>query len=450
MRHGYGIGARNGDGNGIGHGNGDGCGDGCGNGRWPGRSAGPWRHVVAVWLAGVQAAVGLGAVSPVTSAVRSSLGLSFGTVAWATSSMTAVGAVLGIPVGWWTSRFCARRALLAGLVVIAAAAGLSAFAGSWGLLLGLRTAEGAGYLLVFVAGPILLTGLTRGRSRAAALALWGTCVPTGFAVAAAAGGALASQLTWNHWLAVTGAGPLLLAGVLAVTLPHPPTAARGSGRPRAERPWARFLAPAGAYACLSLIGVAVVVTLPSFLTDARHETAAEAGVFAAVVSAWSAVGGLLASWLLRRGVTVKALAPLAVLMPLACIPAFSAGLPLDACLSAAALVLLVDGLLISVVFAAVPALARSEQDVDLANGALVQCGSLGILAGPPAFGLAVGYEGWGGTVAVTLLAAALGTGLLIVIAHRVSTAAAYPPPAALTRPGPGTVPEGPENISLWG
>jgi MFS family permease len=400
-----------------------------------GGSAAPWPHVGATWLAGVLAAVGLGAVSPVSSAVQSSLGLSFSTVTWATSCMTAVGALLGILVGWWTSRLCARSALLVGLVVISAAAGLSVLADSWALLLGLRTAEGAGYLLVFVAGPIVLTGLTRGRTRAAALALWGTCVPTGLAVAAAAGGALASCLTWQCWLGVTGVGPLLLAVLLSVTLPHLPITATGR-RPRAVGAWARLLVPAGAYACLSLIGVAMVVVLPAFLTRTRHETPSEAGAVVAVVSACSAVGGLLASWLLRRGVAIRALVPLGVLMPLACLPAFSAGVPPGAGVSAAGVVLLVDGLLISAVFAAVPAIAGRAEDVDLANGALAQFGSLGVLTGPPVFGLAVGYAGWGGAIAATSLFAVLGSGLLILTAHSVATAAPDLPPPPTRRPPP--------------
>jgi MFS family permease len=398
-----------------------------GIGRGRGRSPSPWGHVVATWLAGVQAAVGLGAVSPVGSAVRSSLGLSFSTVALATSSMTAVGAVLGIPVGWWSTRFCAGRTLVAGLVVVSAAAGLSTLAHTWALLLGLRTVEGIGYLLVFVAGPIVLTRLTRGRTRAAALALWGTCVPTGLAVAAAAGGALASELTWNHWLGITGIAPLVLAALLAVTLPRLPTAPVGH-RPRAADTFARFLAPAGAYAFLSVIGVAVVVMLPAFLTEARHETSALAGAAAAVVSAWSAIGGLMAGWLMRRGIAVKALVPVAALMPLACVAAFSARVPLGAGVSAAALLLVVNGLLISLVFAAVPAIAEHGEEIDLANGALAQFGSLGVLIGPPAFGLVVAYAGWGGTIAATLLFAALSTWLLLVTARRMATA--DPPPSA--------------------
>lgn len=408
-----------------------------GSGRSRGSSASPWRHVIAVWLAGVQAAVGLGAVSPVGSAVQSSLGLSFSTVACATSSMTAVGAVLGIPVGWWAGRVCARRALAGGLAVISAAAGLSTLAHSWALLLGLRTVEGAGYLLVFVAGPIVLTGLTRGSTQAAALALWGTCVPTGLAVAAAAGGALASELTWHRWLGVTGIGPLLLAGFLAATLPRLPTAAAarrprrpagaktwaGFSAPSRATAWARFSAPAGAYACLSLIGVAVVVLLPSFLTGTRHATSAQAGSAAAVASAASAAGGLAAGWLLRHGVAIKVLAPLAPLMPLACLAAFCVDLPVPVAVGAAALVLAVDGLLISAVFAAVPAIARCPEEVSVANGALAQFGSLGVLAGPPVFGLAVGCAGWGGPVAATLLFTALGSGLLLVTANGAASSA---------------------------
>ncbi len=405
----------------------------------------PWRQVGATWLAGVLAAVALGAVAPVSSEIQTSWGLSFGTVTLATACMTAVGAVLGIPVGWWTSRLCARRALLAGLVVLAVTAGLSALADSWTLLLALRTAEGAGYLLVFVAGPIVLTGLTRGRTRAAALALWGTCVPTGLALAAAAGGALASGLTWRSWLGLTGVGPLLLVGVLAVALPRAevrrrPAEAYGpgpAGGPEVRgsnvrgssalsgtglRAVARFLGPAGAYACLSVIGVAMAVVVPAFLTQVRHEPTATAGAVAAVVTACSALGGLVAGWLLRRGATLTALVPLAALMPLACLPAFSTGLPLGLGVAAAATVLFVDGLLISAVFAAVPALARRAEDIDLANGALAQFGSIGVLTGPPLFGQAVKYAGWGATSAATALFAAAGGGLLLFTARRVARA----------------------------
>ena len=254
---------------------------------------------------------------------------------------------------------------------------------------------------------------------------------TCLAFATAIGGGLASRLTWNHWLAVTGVGPLLTAGALSVVLAPLPGSAAGR-RPPASGALARSFAPAGAYACLSLIGVAVTVLLPTFLTGARHTPSGEAGTAAAAVSVCSALGGLTASWLLRHGVAIRTLLPAAVLIPLACLPAFSSGAPLGAGVSAAALILFVDGLLISAVFAAVPAITRRVEEADLVNGALAQFGSLGILLGPPLFGLAVGGAGWRSIGVATSLFAAPAVGLLLLTVRSVATSSVtgrtQPPP----------------------
>ncbi|WP_337192063.1 MFS transporter [Streptomyces sp. HUCO-GS316] len=375
-------------------------------------STSPWRYVVATWLAGVLAAVGLGAVSPAGSALRSSLGLSAGALAWATSSITAVSAVLGIPAGWWISRLGAHRALSGGLFVMSMATAVSATAGSWGVLLGSRIVEGVGYLLVFVAGPVVLTRMTQGGIRSAALALWGTCVPTGLAIAAAAGGVLASRWTWNRWLALTGLGPLIMAGVLAAVLPRLPRTPAQHPR-RAAGTWSGAVRLGAAYGSLSLVGVAVVMVLPLFLTEYREVTPTVAGTVVALVCLGSALGGLAASWLLGRGLALSSLVPLGALMPVACLPAFSADFPLAVSGGAAMLVLLVDGLLISAVFAAVPGVVSRAEHLDVANGILNQVGSVGILLGPPVFGLTIAAAGWGTVAAATFLFGGLGTVLLL-------------------------------------
>ncbi|MEU8781130.1 MFS transporter [Streptomyces sp. NPDC048637] len=386
-------------------------------------STSPWKYALATWLAGVLAAVGLGAVSPAGSALRSSLGLSGGALAWATSSITAVSAVLGIPAGWWVRRFGAQRALSWGLLVMSVAAVSSATAGSWGLLLGSRIAEGVGYLLVFVAGPVVLTHLTQGGVRSAALALWGTCVPTGLAIAAATGGALASWWTWNQWLALTAIGPLIMAGVLTTVLPRLPRTAVPCTH-REAGTWNGALRLGVAYGSLSLVGVAVVMVLPPFLTEHRQATPAVAGTAVAVVCLGSAVGGLAAGWLLRRGLALSSLVPLGVLMPVACLPAFSAECPLAVSVGAATLVLVGDGLLISAVFAAVPTSVSRPEHVDVANGILNQLGSVGILMGPPVFGLVIAAAGWGAIAAATLLFGGLGTVLLLTTAPTSATGSA--------------------------
>ncbi|MFJ3954912.1 MFS transporter [Streptomyces libani] len=405
----------------------------------------PWKYALATWLAGVLAAVGLGAVSPAGPALRSALGLSGGALAWATSSITAVSAVLGIPAGWWVRRFGAQRALSWGLLVMSVAAAVSATAGSWGLLLGSRIAEGVGYLLVFVAGPVVLTGMTQGAVRSAALALWGTCVPTGLAIAAATGGALASWWTWHQWLALTALGPLIMAGVLTTVLPRLPRTAV----PRAHREagtWNGALRLGVAYGSLSLVGVAVVMVLPPFLTEHRQATPAVAGTVVAVVCLGSAVGGLAASWLLRRGAALASLVPLGALMPVACLPAFSAELPLAISGGAATLVLVVDGLLISAVFAAVPASVSRPEHLDVANGILNQLGGVGILMGPPVFGLVIAAAGWGAVAAATLVFGGLGAVLLLTTARTSVTGSAAGVSQSFEAPDGRGMREGPEPI----
>ncbi|WP_406480624.1 MFS transporter [Streptomyces platensis] len=397
-------------------------------------SASPWTYTLATWFAGVLAAVGLGAVAPVGSALRASLGLSDGALAWATSSITAVSAALGIPAGWWVRRFGAQRALSWGLFVMSVAAVGSAATGSWGLLLGARIAEGVGYLLVFVAGPVVLTRIAQGGTRSAALALWGTCVPTGLAVAAVTGGALESVWTWNQWLALTALGPLIMAGVLAAVLPRLP----GAAAPCAHREagaWNGALRLGVAYGSLSLVGVAVVMVLPAFLLEERLATPTVTGSVVAVVCLGSAVGGLAASWLLRRGTAFSSLVPLGALMPVACLPAFSAEFPLVVSGGAATLVLVVDGLLISAVFAAVPASVSRAADVDVANGILNQLGSVGILLGPPVFGVVIAAAGWGVVAALVLVFGGLGAVLLLASGRTSVTGSTADPSRPLDAPG---------------
>ncbi|MFE3548699.1 nitrate/nitrite transporter [Streptomyces kronopolitis] len=406
-------------------------------------STSPWKYVLVTWLAGVLAAVGLGAISAAGSALRLSLGLSAGALAWATSSITAVGALLSIPAGWWVSRFGAERALSCGLLVMSVAAAGNAAAGSWGLLLGSRLAEGIGYLLVFVAGPVVLTRVTEGGFRSAALALWGTCVPTGLAVAAVVGGALASWCSWHQWLTVTALGPLVMAGVLMVVLPRLPRTVVPCAR-RAAGDWNGALRLGVAYGSLCLVGVAVVMVLPPFLTEFRQATPAVAGTVMAVVCLGSAFGGLAASWLLRRGLAVAALAPLGILMPVACLPAFSAAFPLAVSGGAATLVLVVDGLLISAVFAALPTSVSRPDQIDVANGILNQIGSVGTLLGPPLFGLLIATAGFGAVAAATLFFGGVGTILLLTTARTSARARAAAVFRTFDAPESGEPAGGPE------
>ncbi|SED08569.1 Major Facilitator Superfamily protein [Amycolatopsis tolypomycina] len=180
--------------------------------------------------AGVAAAAALGKVAPVSDAVRGAFGLSATWLGLVISTITFVAALFALPAGEWLRPRAVGGWVAAGLAVLAVAGGLMvAVAPATGVLVGLRVAEGAGYLLVMVGAPVVLASQVSPRRLAPALAVWGACVPAGLALSAVAGGVLGSAWGWRGWfllLAVVCAVLAVVAGAAAGTSrtspPSPP------------------------------------------------------------------------------------------------------------------------------------------------------------------------------------------------------------------------------------
>jgi predicted MFS family arabinose efflux permease len=395
-----------------------------------------WGRVVLVYGAGVPAAIALGKIGLVAPLIQPDLGLSLPQVGWAVSVITAVAALFGTPMGLWTQRYGARRALLAGLAVMAVGGGAGAVAGGLGVLLAARVVEGVGYLLVVIAGPVLLVRLTAEADRAAALALWGSVIPVGLALGAAVGGPLAQTIGWRGWLGLVGAVPVLVTLLVAVAIP--PENAAGPATAEPPPPTQLRLAGlggpvllAGGFCGLCLIGIAVVSLLPTFLVDQRGTGLGTAGAATGVVSLASVPGSLLASWLLRRGAGLRLLSATVLLVPLAALPAFSRGGSLGIGIAAACVMMVANGLAVGGVFAAVPELVPDPSQVALAIGLVTQLGSLGTLLGPPLFTGVVAATDWP-AVAPLMLAWALVSLVLLLTAsawrRRVPRTVPGPPP----------------------
>jgi MFS family permease len=403
--------------------------------------------VLLVYGTGVLAAAALGKVAPAVSLLRADLGLSLGGVGWLVSAITAVPALLGTPAGLWVRRRGGRRALLAGLAILAVTGTAGAAAPGLGWMLAARLAEGVGFLLVVVAAPTLLVEMAATRDQPAVLALWGTCIPVGLAAGAAAGGVLA-PLGWRLWLAVPGALALPAAAASALAVPadspghplgvprtppadspghplgvprtppadspgHPlgvprtppadppgadPPAGAAPGRPvgGARLRLADLRVPAllaGGFCAAVVIGGAVLGMLPAFLEGERHVGVAAGGTATALVALASVLGSLVAGWLLGRGVGLRALAAAGLLMPLASWPVVAGG-SFGGSVLAAAVLLAANGILVAGVFAAVPRVAAAPDHLAVVNGLVAQLGSAGSVLGPPLLAWAVGAEGW--------------------------------------------------------
>lgn len=384
--------------------------------------------VSVVLAAGVLAAVSLGKFSPFLDQVRDGFGLSLTGGGLLTSSVTGVAAVAATPVGRWVGAGGgrARMTLALGLGTL----GLSGLATSvlvdatWQLFL-LRLLEAVGYVAIMVAGPALLAQVRDEALRTWALALWGMCIPAGLAAAAAVGGLMAGA-GWRVWLAAPASASLLLAvtAYRAVSLgAAAPGANPGEG---SVPPAARLRAPvwllASGFALVTMVGLAVVTLLPTFLSSELGLPQGRAGALTSVVAASSIVGSVAAGLLARRGARSEALFLTAVSMPLLGVGVFL-GPTWHVSFVAAALLMVVNGLVVAAVFSALP-LVAGVSGAGTAAGMVTQIGSLGTLLGPPFFGAAKDLAGWWATLPLMGMAAVAGAMVLSLAVRRGAVATA--------------------------
>ncbi|WP_206796091.1 MFS transporter [Amycolatopsis sp. MtRt-6] len=375
--------------------------------------------------AGGAAAAALGKVAPVSDAVRGAFGLSATWLGLVISTITFVAALFALPVGEWLRHRAVGAWVAAGLAVLAVAGGLMvAVAPGAGVLVGLRVAEGAGYLLVMVGGPVVLMSQVPERRLAPVLAVWGACVPAGLALSAVAGGVLGSAWGWRGWFLLLAAVCAVLAVVAGATAgasrtPAPP------GSP-GRRVTAGPLLLGTGFALTALIGVAVLSLFPLYLGSRFGLPPGTAGALTSAVAVASVPGSLLAGALLRRGVSPQALGTAALSCPVSAGLAFGGALPPAATVVMAVLLLFAAGIGVGAAYGALPSVVARPDALPAANGVLVQLGSAGTLLAPPLFAAVTGLERWERVAFLVLPAAVAGLALLIRATARRPRDAGHP------------------------
>ena len=138
--------------------------------------------ILILWLIGVLAAAQLAKMAVLAATLADSFGLSIATTGLLISLLEIGGAVFGLAAGVALGRVGARRSLISGLAILAAAGLAEAYASGAPALLSARAAEGMGYLLVVIAAPTLIAAIASERDRAPSLSLWSTFVAVGMAL----------------------------------------------------------------------------------------------------------------------------------------------------------------------------------------------------------------------------------------------------------------------------
>jgi hypothetical protein len=162
---------------------------------------------------------------------------------------------------------------------------------------------------------------------------------------------------------------------------------------RRRLPLAAPLLLACGFGALSLLAVAILSLLPTYLIQ-RGLPSAAAGAATAAAAAASIPGNACAAALLRRGVRPGLLTCPTLACPALAAVTFARAVRLPVAVGGAAALIFAVGITASAAYASLPEVTRSRHDLPLANGILIQLGSVGALIGPPVFAAVTGLRHW--------------------------------------------------------
>jgi predicted MFS family arabinose efflux permease len=371
---------------------------------------GSWPVVGVVMAAGIVTAIHAGKVAIATPMLQQVLGIDLAAVGWLTGIFAVLGFAGGLPAGALTGLAGDRRSLVAGLTVTAIGAGIGATTSEYQLLLASRSLEGAGFLLITVAGPALLGRAVPPAQHDAAFALWSCFMPVGLALALLVGPLFEDwRMLW--W---AGAGGAALTGLaVRAIVPAAPQ--------RIPTSWTRLvsdarevvvrravLLSAGCFALYSLMFFALFSFLPVLLATRMALSHGTAGWFSALAICANIIGNLSAGYVLARGTGRAALISGACLI----MGLSSFGIFLGAFGNATVFLLCVlfaaaGGLIPAALISAAPSLAGSAARTPLTLGLLMQGSNLGQMIGPAAVGSSIAAYGWPAAAALVAGAAVI-------------------------------------------
>lgn len=368
-------------------------------------------RIFVYYLCGVFAAAQLGKLAALAPLISRDLQLGLAAMAALTSLLEISGALLGGAAGHHLPRLGLQRGLVVAMLCLALGSAGAALAPGLPMAAVARLVESLGYLVTVVAAPVLIALAAPAHRQAAAMTLWGTFVPVGMAVGAAAYAFAAglSDWRWAQGLSVL-AGLGLAAALHAMHAFVPPTAAP-VGPTRKQRTGAALWALVAAFGAYVISEVGQLALMPSLLKEAGLSLSA-AGIWTALAALANVPAGVIAARLMRHDAWVQRALVACLLATGALFPwVYQLGAPPLRLVVMAIGVNLVSGVFASLVFALLPRVAGSPERLSLASGRLTQFGASGALIGPPLIGSVVQAWGWQAagwaSLALSVAAAAL-------------------------------------------
>ena len=374
--------------------------------RWPG--------IILIY------ALGVFAVAVISVAVPEAGGIarefhpdSPAAVGWVISMPALVAALGALIVGSIVDALGDRRILLVGgLILVAGDVGVAMSQGL-SVLLGWRVVGGIGYVCMAVAAVTMMTRLTQGRQRTAALALWSTVIPASFILAFLGGSIVLAPGQWRAAFGWHATLSLLLLGLALFCLPARKAGEIAVARTkgiglvlRSYRPYILGLS----FAANAFMQTGVIASLPQMLSASLGVNETRVHSFNIIAMLVNVLGALGVGALLNRRVSALAIGFSGVLLcGLACLglALLPGGFPQAMALNCA--FMLGCGMLVGL-WALLPRVAPSAQTLGATSGLITQVTLVGVLFGPPAalFSLSQRPYGFLVFVAVSLAGSLIG------------------------------------------
>ncbi|WP_157014393.1 MFS transporter [Mesorhizobium xinjiangense] len=338
---------------------------------------------------GFAAGMQLGKIAPLVGRLQADLGISLTFAGWLTSLLGLFVALAAYPAARMVARIGATRSLLASALVMIGGAVALGLSQSPTTLVMSRGVEAAGYVVMVIAAPAYLVTFSPVHMRSLFLALWGSFVPVGYALANLQVALL--PVSWSlEWTLLTFAAPMAALLMLAIFV-SPADAVPSKQAPVTPAPIpSAGLALAIAFGLYVYLSIGFFTFLPEYISTLETGHAVSAPLVAICVPLGSFATAALLKGPSSNRPRILAIAGFVAAALAACLLYSSVNFDI----LAMPVYAFAGGMAASSIFALIPCVAVTEAAAASVVGAVAQCGGIATLIGPPIAGFLAETYGW--------------------------------------------------------
>ncbi|MBV1875573.1 MAG: MFS transporter [Cycloclasticus sp.] len=352
-----------------------------------------WGGIWLSFITGIAAAITVTKASPALLEIKKELSLSVIQVGWVMSSVALSTILLGTFVGSLSHKYGPKKVLQIALSLIVLSASFSLFINSANELIFSRVVEGIAVILVSVAGPTLISHLSKPSDMGLTMGVWALWMPVGSVLVFLLSPLILEQFGWR-WLWGASAFIALPLLILYIRLVDPTRVLVNTISEKLSRPVIYKAVLMGLiFTCFTGSFFSVVTYLPTYLIDTYQLSLSSALLVTTILPAFIIPGNLLSGFLIHRGLPwfrmmIYPAAVLATLITLLLHTDYSAEIGLILL----ALMGLFLGMIPTAIFAQSPRLADKPLDTGRVIGIVITGQGPGILFGPPLAGFLIGEQ----------------------------------------------------------